>query len=382
MLTCFALGTAAAASGYDVLNVTDFGAVPNDNKDDTDAIEKAIAASRRILLRPNGGSYVGIAKAVYFPPGVYDISRTVECHKKLALISDPGKAMIRAVNIPGQPPLEIMFKFFAYTNSISNLKFIGGKTQLYFTNPNINQTTIEIDSCEFQHASGTAIRAVPDHRDHLSALLTIRNCKFLANNRCLETYCDYTVINDCWVETSQPSMDDGPVFINRAGHLIFDRFMGIPCADRSKGIKDLENCRWVDNYDTFTAVNSRFGAEGAGIPVIYQYEPPKLYYPSVFKGGSVDIQSCHVFTGSQRRKNACVMMLFSLPQKVVFCNNTGPVNNAIFRYAPGFDPAPTLLQLKKSGRDKFVNYVIGWNICMPVPLQETVPEELKQFVRH
>ena len=162
----------------------------------------------------------------------------------------------------------------------------------------------------------------------------------------------------------------------------FDRFMGIPCADRSKGIKDLENCRWVDNYDTFTAVNSRFGAEGAGIPVIYQYEPPKLYYPSVFKGGSVDIRSCHVFTGSQRRKNACVMMLFSLPQKVVFCNNTGPVNNAIFRYAPGFDPAPTLLQLKKSGRDKFVNYVIGWNICMPVPLQETVPEELKQFVRH
>ena len=65
------------------------------------------------------------------------------------------------------------------------------------------------------------------------------------------------------VETT-PAMDDGPVFTNRAGHLLFDRMMLIPCADSSKGGKDLKECRWVDNYDTFSARYTRFGAEGAG----------------------------------------------------------------------------------------------------------------------
>ena len=376
------LGAAAVFAGDSgILNVTDFGAIPNDNKDDTEAIEKAVAAARRIVLRPNGGSYVGVAPAIYFPPGVYDISRTIECHKKLALFSNPGKAMIRAMDRPGQPPPEIMFKFFAYTNTVENLKFIGGKTQLYFSNPNINQTTITISGCEFQHAAGTAIRAVPDGRDHLSALMTIRNCKFLANFRCLETYCDYTSLSECWVETT-PAMDDGPVFTNRAGHLIFDKMMLIPCADSSKGGKDLKECRWVDNYDTFSARYTRFGAEGAGIAIVYQFEPPKIWYPHAFKGGTVDIQSCHVFSGSQRRPNACVMMLHALPQKVVFRDNTGPMNNAIFRYAPGFDPGATLAALQKSGRDKFIDYEIGHNLCLPRPLEETVPEALKRFVRH
>jgi len=368
----------SADTGF--INVADYGAVPNDNRCDADAISKAVAAAKRIELRP--GSYVEVSRGLYFPPGVYDISRTVKCHKGLALFSNPGKAIIRAkADADGNLP-DVMFEFFSYTNSVRNLKFLGGKTQLLFTNPNINQSTVEISSCEFLYATGIAVKALPSGKaDHLSMLLTIRNCKFLSNRQCMETYCDYTVLNDCWVEVSQPMMIDGPVFVNRAGHLFFDRVMGIPCADKSKGIKNLENCRWVDNYSSFTAVNSRFGAEGAGIPVVYQYEPVSVPYPHVFKGGTVDIRSSYVFTGSQRRKNACVIMLHALPQFVVFDANIGPANNALFHYGENYSPAAMIEKLRRSKKNTLVKYVIGHNLVFPGQLEKTVPEELKQFIR-
>jgi hypothetical protein len=81
------------------VNVTDFGAIPNDGKDDTLAIQKAIDA-----LEVSGGS-------VLFPPGRFDVSiqrggprlLALKLHSKLRLAAlDPIKsASIRLANAQG-----------------------------------------------------------------------------------------------------------------------------------------------------------------------------------------------------------------------------------------------------------------------------------------
>ncbi len=50
-----------------VVKVTDFGAIPDDGKDDTAAINKAFAKSHNLI--------------VYFPPGTYDVSDTIDTKK-------------------------------------------------------------------------------------------------------------------------------------------------------------------------------------------------------------------------------------------------------------------------------------------------------------
>ncbi len=377
-LNCLSSAQESPKGDSGILNVTDYGAIPNDGKDDAEAIMKAVEAAKRIEIRPS--SYMEVSKGLFFPSGVYDISKTIECHKGMALFSTPGKAIIRALKVEEKEP-EVLFRFFSYTNTVKNLKFVGGETQLYFHNPNINQCTVTIEGCEFYNSTGFAIRAVPTPpKDHLSMLMTIANCKFLANKQCLETYCDYCVMRDCWLETGQPWMADGPVCVNRMGHLFLERVVCVPCADASKGKENLENCRWVDNYASFTARETRFGAEGAGIPVVYQYEPKHTYWPHTYNGGTIDIQSCYVFTGSERRKNAGVITLFHLPHLVVFANNIGPANNKLFRYAPEFDIQQALQVPTTKNNAKFIKFVIGANLSYPEKLEDTIQPELLPFV--
>ena len=281
-----------------------------------------------------------------------------------------------------------MFIVNAYTNTFENLKFVGGKSHFILHNRNTNQTLVEFNGCEFQLALSFAIRAIPSGgADHLSTQLTIRNCKFLCNYQCLESYCDYAAVVDSWVELRQPQMIDGAAFVNRSGTLFFDRMLGVPCADISKapkkGGKNLNNARWVDNYGSFTAINSRFGAEGGGIPVVYQFRPLKLKYPWVGSGSEIRIISSLVHTGSSRRPMGSVIVLHALPQMVVFRDNRGPVNNPVFKVATGFDIQADLKRLKsgKNGDnlDMFIRYTIKDNLAYP-SLLESIPAPLRNFV--
>ena len=379
-------------SNNSMIDVRDFGAIPNDRKDDTEAIEKAVAASIKLRkgIRPENGSYIFCGPAIFFSPGRYLISRQIKLSGSTSLRSNSGKAIIQWLELPGidDKLKESMFKINAYGNKIENLKFIGGKTHLLFHNSNINQTLIEINSCEFQLATDFSIRAIPSGKaDHLSTQLSIRNCKFIFNYRCLENYCDYAAVIDTWIELRQPQMIDGAAFVNRNGHLFFDRIIGVPCADISKAPKDggknLNNARWVDNYGSFTAVNSRFGGEGGGIPIIHQFRPVNIKYPWVVFGSKIRITSSSVFTGSTRRPMGSIIVLHALPQMVVLCDNVGPVNNPVFKVAPDFDLLADIKRLKngKQGKKlkKFILYEVKNNLSYP-NLIDSIPKILQEFV--
>ena len=376
-------------SGAHVIDVTDYGANPRDNEDDTDAIEEAVADAKELVraLRPEGASIVGAGPTLYFPSGLYHLSREIELSGFASMRGDSGKSLIRWMDgEQGEGPYaEAMFRVHAYTNTIENLKFIGGRTHLLIHNENTNQTLVEINGCEFQHATDFAIRAVPSgDADHLSTELTIRNCKFIFNYQCLETYADYSSVLDTWVELRQPQMKDGAAFVNRSGHLFFDRMVGVPCADISKAPADvgrnLDNARWVDNYGNFTAIHTRFGGEGAGIPAVYNYKPFVPKYPWVAGGAHISITSSNVSTGSTRRPMGSVVVLYHLPQSVTIRDNVGPVNNPAFIIADEEEirrEVDEVLALADGQRN--VRYVVRDNTTSPEDLADTVPDLLRQF---
>lgn len=388
-LSAALLLTTAGSGDARVIDVTDYGANPRDNEDDTEAIEKAVADARELVRaqRPDGASIVGSGPVLYFPAGVHYLSRQIDLSGFASMRGDSGKSMIRWMDIEqaDRPNAEAMFRVHAYTNKIENLKFIGGRTHLLFHNANTNQTMIDINGCEFQHAGDFAIRAIPSgDADHLSTELTIRNCKFIFNYQCLETYADYAAVLDTWVELRQPQMKDGAAFVNRSGHLFFDRMVGVPCADISKapaeGGRNLDNARWVDNYGSFTAIHTRFGAEGAGIPAVYNFRPFVPKYPWVSNGAHISITSSSVYTGSTRRPMGSVVVLYHLPQSVIIRDNVGPVNNPAFIVADETEvrrEVQELLALADGQRN--VRFVIRDNITSPEDLAGTVPDLLRPF---
>ncbi|MFW5688718.1 MAG: glycosyl hydrolase family 28-related protein, partial [Spirochaetota bacterium] len=199
-LSAAMLLTIPASAAAHLIDVTEYGANPRDNEDDTEAIERAAADARELVRaqRPGGASLVGSGPALYFPAGIYYVSRQIDLSGIASLRGDSGKAIIcwmDEAQQDGGPDAEAIFRIHAYTNKIENLKFIGGGTQLLFYNENTNQTMIDINGCEFQHATDFAIRAIPSGTaDHLSTELTVRNCKFIFNYQCLETYADYTAV--------------------------------------------------------------------------------------------------------------------------------------------------------------------------------------------
>ena len=387
-LSAALLLTTPASSVAHLIDVTDYGANPRDNEDDTEAIERAAADAKELVRaqRPGGASLVGAGPALYFPAGIYYVSRQIELSGLASMCGDSGKSMICWMDAEADgPDAEAMFRINAYTNKIENLKFIGGRTHLLFYNQNTNQTMIDINGCEFQHATDLAIRAIPSgDADHLSTELTIRNCKFIFNYQCLETYADYTAVLDTWVELRQPQMKDGAAFVNRSGHLFFDRMVGVPCADISKAPADvgrnLDNARWVDNYGNFTAIHTRFGAEGAGIPAVYNFRPYTPKYPWVANGARISITSSSVASGSTRRPMGSVVVLYHLPQSVTIRDNVGPVNNPAFIIADETEvqrEVQEILALPESQRN--VSFIIRDNTTSPEDLAETVPDLLQQF---
>ena len=374
VLTCItSIASGADAPRGPTVDVTAFGGIPNDGKDDTAAIERAVeyAQSKAIRLRPPQSSYVGCAPAVHFPSGHYHLSKTIGLGGYATLSGDRGKSIIEWVGGEGEP----MFTVACYTNRIENLKFIGGATHLLFHNRNINQTLIDIEGCEFQLARGYAIRAIPSAgADHLSTVLTISNCKFLNNHQCLETYCDYTNVVHTWVQMGQPHMADAAVFVNRSGWLFFQDMVGVPKA--GVGEKRLVNARWVDNYSRLRATHTRFGGEDAGMPIVFNFAKFNVAYP--YMGGGKIIITDSALHGGSHSPNACVIRLFEVPSLVVLRDTYGSSNNSLMLVDESLDLDAWLKSVPVKRRT--FKFVIEPNLTWPKSLIESVPEQLRPFV--
>ena len=111
--------------------------------------------------------------------------------------------------------------------------------------------------------------------DHLSAVLTIDHCKFEEPKAVLKNYCDYAGVNNCWVAVNKPintAKSPYALFSNMCGKKDGGRgSLGFSQHVRYARFPSRSGCRWIDNYGSVFVDDSRFGGEGAGLPIIYHY---------------------------------------------------------------------------------------------------------------
>ena len=291
--------------------------------DDTAAFNAAYAAVALLFIQmqASGGSKTGTIPSVFIPSGLYGLSGTIL----------PGDAYSRTLGL-GQPILmmfsssqNILDLSGGYVNSIYGITFQGGAKQLRYGNNNLDTAEFLVEKCDFYHNNGqAAIEMYATSGGLLSVMAEFKNCRFIDNYQCFGqpsgVVGGFYKFTNCWVETTNtgvrpPSMIDGALFVNR-GWMTFDGLVGVPSPQGAT-----TNARWIDNYGVFTADKSRFGAEGSGMPIVYQFVGPLTTYPYIGQS-AVHITNSLLAIGATAVANRGVVYFATdIPQSMIFENN-------------------------------------------------------------
>ncbi|MBR1952907.1 MAG: hypothetical protein IKA32_10040 [Lentisphaeria bacterium] len=359
--------------GDTILDVCKFGAVPNDGKDDTAAVEKALQQAFKRRRGYRNGRYVS-APAVHFPYGQYHLSRPLKVPACAALTGEGGGTFLIYTGSKN----DTVFTVEASTQRVENLIFCGGKTHLQFSNPNWDTTLITIRNCRFLNASGVAVRIIPSgNKDHMSALTLIENAVFEGNYQCVENTGDLFKIRDSWVQLKQPQMADGAAFINRSGRMMLENVCGVPSANPPKGKEYLQNVRWIDNYGAIRCNMVRFGGEGGGIPIVYHYGDGRRKTSHLQGNGKeIIIENSEVYPGQLKRKNRCVMRLFELPSQIRYEGNHGHTDRPVIILEPALAE-----RLKKNppGKDR-TTFFFSYSFRNNTGAKLQIPEVLHDLI--
>lgn len=193
-LAALCLSFAAAFDNTAVINVTDFGAVPNDTLDDTAAIQNALH---------QGGS-------IYFPAGVYLISASLNVSSG-SILSGPGTLKLSetvATNIP----------ILSISNQKSRISIRGltlnGNGGGLNSGGNVGAVTVTQPSCSEITLSDLTIINARDHGIELenATQVTVKSCRITGfTGRGIN-------IVFCWDCTVQDNYLDGASGTQRAEH--------------------------------------------------------------------------------------------------------------------------------------------------------------------
>lgn len=358
-------------------NVKKFGAKGDGVTDDTKAIQAAFTAAAKSARTANSygkyprSSYYGSSPMVVFPHGKYKISETINVGSFVSFSGAGGSPML----VWAGEENGMMFNIAAYRTIVEKLIFIGGGVQLYFSNKNLDKTMITIRDCQFLYASEIAVRLEPSKgADHLSAQSLIEGCLFSKNFRCVQNYGDLMEVRNVWVDLAQPYMADGAAFINKYGTMRIAFSCLTPSANPNKGPWYYHNARWVDNYSRFEADNVRFGGEGGGIPVVYNYSKAPKTHPMSDGSSRVIITNSLIACGQVRRENGSVVRLFELPMQLVIRDCYGIGGIPLILCDPSLNVAESFKQNPRGLGN--ARYHVSNNILHNRNIN-AVPEELK-----
>jgi hypothetical protein len=159
-------GAAAHAALY-AFNVKDFGAVGDGHHDDTLAIQTAMCAAGAHTMAARQGSYAESSAELFFPFGVYLISRALvpECNQGQmpppgagtpAHQRGEGTAIIQQTNASA----DILWTTGIWRWRVSGFHFVNGRNHIFLGNNNSDSTHVTIGDCYFSNATSAAVRLV------------------------------------------------------------------------------------------------------------------------------------------------------------------------------------------------------------------------------
>ncbi|MEO6077532.1 MAG: glycosyl hydrolase family 28-related protein [Candidatus Andersenbacteria bacterium] len=319
-------------------NIKDFGAKGDGKADDTKAIQSAVTSA-------------GNTKStVCFPAGRYILSGEISFNSYGSVRSDAGALLEQTCST---------CKIFAFTNqyviNIQGIKFLGGTKQIAVASSGAQDSSIQITDSEFDGSSDYAIIAGNISGDLLSGSLTIDRSKIVKTRKILRNSVTSAIVRDTWVTITKQNFDaNSAAFWNAPGaSLVFDNMMGTPAM--GAGSDHLANTRWVDNYGVFKAVQSRFGGEDAGIPVVYQFNG------SSRDSTSVSIQDSQVSAGGGTLSDSAPIVLKDeIPRTIIFSGNYFPIGVPLIR-SIGIDVAQYIASHNPS-----LNIRINANVMYPI----------------
>jgi hypothetical protein len=301
----------------DVHDVRYYGAKGDGVTDDTIAIQSAFAAATLAGINYTcfATNSVYAVPEVFFPAGHYIISDSI--NPGYVVIIKGERSIIRCTNAAKD--------IFTFTNgyvvTISELTFIGGRSHITFTNANLGPSELYIDKCEFTWGNTKPVFVVTltAPATQMSLQVVVTNSKFLYNYQMMENVlgADF-VFRDCEFIGTNPIAAVGQ-FINKS-NLLLDRWQGAPSAGACPAA-----ARWVDNYYWFHTIHSRFGAEGSGMPIVYNYEGPDGVYAGgvgSWGNGKVSIENSTITAcGASAVENSLIRFVTDIPQDITIRNN-------------------------------------------------------------
>ena len=274
-----------------VINVAEYVKKYGKKGDYTEAVRAAITAAKK-------------GRTLYFPPGSYYINDTIDI-RSLHEIYGRGKVKI----FMNDPSKDIFLNKEAWRFKISGISFHGGRDQLSLGNRNLDKGLILVSDCRFKNASGAAIRFI--RRDKIrtsSTLCIVDKCVMEYCTQALVAVSDHTVFKDSWVTSAKKNPENKAVIENH-GTLVCTDILGVPLC----GGNDL---RWIDNYNSLTCRNFRFGGEFGGFTPVVNYAK---FRKSLYGTSVVIEDSFTAALGNHKRQ--CVVYCEEIPNLIVIHNN-------------------------------------------------------------
>lgn len=190
--------------------------------------------------------------------------------------------------------------------TIDGIRFQGGRDQVSIGNGNADQSMFTVRNCEFADAGGAAVHF---RKRSNSTSAHVERCGFSQCRQALVTWCDGTLLRDCWI-TASFDMKNMAVIENRSGYLTCEKILGVPLVNGC-------DQRWIDNYGELTCRDFRFGGEGGGYTPVVNFAKRA----SFIGGPKVVLDACWVSAlGNNQR--ACAVYCEEIPNQIAIANCT------------------------------------------------------------
>lgn len=294
--------------------------------------------SRLVTIGGLQASFTGTTPRVIVRAGDYSISDSIDWPSYLNL---EGEECF--ITQTGGVTKDI-FTGVAYLWTIQGFNFAGGRNQISIHNDNINSAMVEVSNCDFMLSDGFAVNTFATGTDgggnawsHLSTEMNLHKVRILSCKQAINNACDHMTISNSWLQANKINLTPSTAHIINKGtsatdpHAltrmhIRDTFL-IPDVG-IQGVDRVDGFRWIDNYGSFKASDSRFGGEGGGAQIVAQLGAPNTLFP--WNSTEVVFDGCMLFSGPDSRTDSCVMAIQGqVPNRFTIKNCTGPLSRPI-----------------------------------------------------
>lgn len=258
-----------------------------------------------------------------------------------------------------------------YLWTIQGFNFVGGRNQISFHNNNINSSMVEISNCDFMLSDGFAVNTFATGTDgggnawsHLSTEANLHKVRILSCKQGINNACDHMAISNSWFQPNKTNLTPSTAYIINKGTSasdpdaltrmhIKDTFL-IPDVG-TQGIDRVENFRWVDNYGSFKASDSRFGGESGGAQIVAHLGAPNTAFP--WNSTEVVFVGCMLFAGPEARIDSCVLAIQGqVPNRFTIQNCTGPLGKPLIANLSSTDFPTYFANFEAASGKKAIEY--------------------------